>query len=161
MPNWCNNTVIFSGDKENLDKLTSALNAAKKLEDETREAQIIHGLGEVVEGYFFDIYYERLENEIYFQYETRWSPNIDDVAQLCKEFEVCAHHEYTEPGCQIYGTTTYNESGEYTDEQVKQEFLDLIEYDDESDRYIYEGEIWESEMELIEIEYPIWKEKNF
>lgn len=161
MPNWCNNTVIFSGDKENLDKLTSALNAAKKLEDETREAQKIHNLGEVVEGYFFSIYYERLENEIYFQYETRWSPNIEDVALLCKEFKVSAHHEYTEPGCQIYGTATYDESGEYTDEQIEQEFLDLIEYDDESGMYLYEGEYWGSEMELIETEYLNWKEKNF
>jgi hypothetical protein len=161
MPNWCNNTVIFSGDKENLDKLTSALDAAKKLEDETREAQIIHGLGDVVDGYFFSIYYERLENEIYFQYDTRWSPNIEDLALLCKEFKVSADHEYSEPGCQIYGTATYDENGCYSVNQIEQEFLDLIEYDIESGIYLYEGEYWESEMELIETEYPNWKEKNF
>ena len=186
MPNWCNNTVIFSGDKENLDKLTSALNAAKKLDDETREAQIIHGLGEVVEGYFFSIYYERLDNEIYFQYETRWSPNIDDVSQLCKEFKVSAEHEYSEPGCRIYGTATYDWSalnqqhiyhdqflfklensltarpnGCYSVNQIEEEFLDLIEYDIDSDRYIYEGEYWDSEMEIIYFEYQNWKEKNF
>jgi len=115
----------------------------------------------VTEGYFFDIYYERLENEIYFQYETRWSPNIDDVAQLCKEFEVCAHHEYTEPGCQIYGTAMSDENGCYSVNQIEEEFLDLIEYDIERDMYVYEGEYWDSEMELIETEYPNWKEKNF
>ena len=61
---------------------------------------------------------------------------------------------------QIYGTTTYDASGEYTDEQVKQEFLDLIEYDDESSVYIYNGETWDCEMEIIDFEYQNWKEKN-
>ena len=161
MPNWCFNHVTFSGDKENLDKLTSALETAKKAEQEEKQAQKIHSLGEVVEGYFFDIYYEVYDDHITLQYETRWSPNIDDVAQLCKECKVSAEHEYSESGMQIYGTATYDASGEYTDEQVKQEFLDLIEYDDESGMYLYEGEYWESEDDLIETEYPNWKEKNF
>ena len=43
---------------------------------------------------------------------------------------------------------------------MKQEFLDLIEYDDESDKYIYNGEIWDCEMEIINFEYQNWKEKN-
>lgn len=160
MPNWCFNTVTFSGDKENLDKLNIALTNAKKLERETGEAQKIHSLGEVVEGYFFDIYFEQLETEIYFQYVTRWSPNQEDLALLCKEYKVSAEHEYSESGMQIYGTTIYDASGEYTDEQVKTEFLDLIEYDDKTNKYIYEGEYWDSEDELIETEYQNWKEKN-
>ena len=93
MPNWCFNTVTFSGDKENLDKLTTTLDNAKKAEKEENQAQKIHNLGDVVEGCFFDIYYERLENEIYFQYLTRWSPNIEDLALLCKEYKVSAEHE--------------------------------------------------------------------
>lgn len=160
MPNWCFNHVTFSGDKENLNTLNEVLTNAEKLERETREAQKIHSLGEVVEGYFFDIYFERYDDHITLQYETRWSPNIEDLALLCKEYKVSAEHDYSESGCQIYGTATYNESGEYTDEQVKQEFLDLIEYDDKIDKYIYEGEIWDNEDDLIETEYPIWKEKN-
>jgi len=27
--------------------------------------------------------------------------------------------------------------------------------------YLYEGEYWDSEDDLIETEYPNWKEKNF
>jgi hypothetical protein len=160
MPNWCFNHVTFSGDKENLDKLNIALEKAKKAEQEEKQAQKIHSLGDVVEGYFFDIYFEVYDDHITLQYQTRWSPNQEDLALLCKEYKVSAEHEYSESGMQIYGTTTYNESGEYTDEQVKQEFLDLIEYDDESSVYIYNGEIWDNEDDLIETEYPIWKEKN-
>ena len=160
MPNWCFNTVTFSGDEENLNALNIALADAKKAEKEENQAQKIHNLGDVVEGYFFDIYFEVYDDHITLQYQTRWSPNQEDLALLCKEYKVSAEHEYSESGMQIYGTTTYNESGEYTDEQVKQEFLDLIEYDDESSVYIYNGEIWDNEDDLIETEYPIWKEKN-
>jgi hypothetical protein len=160
MPNWCNNTVIFSGDKENLNALNIALANAKKAEKEENQAQKIHNLGDVVEGYFFDIYFDRYDDHIILQYETRWSPNQEDLALLCKEYKVSAEHKYSESGIQIYGTTIYNESGEYTDEQVNQEFLDLIEYDDESSVYIYNGEIWDCEMEIINFEYQNWKEKN-
>lgn len=160
MPNWCYNHVTFSGDKENLNALNIALTNAEKAEQEEKQGQKIHSLGDVVEGYFFDIYHEQYDDHITLQYQTRWSPNQEDLAMLCKEYKVSAEHEYSEPGMQIYGTTIYDASGDYTDEQVKTEFLDLIEYDDESNRYIYEGEIWDSEDDLIETEYPIWKEKN-
>jgi hypothetical protein len=161
MPNWCFNHVTFSGDKEKLNALNEALTNAEKLERETRESQKIHSLGEVVEGYFFDIYFERYDDHITLQYETKWSPNIEDLALLCKECKVSAEHEYSEPGFQIYGTTTYDASGEYTDEQIEQEFLDLIEYNDESGMYLYNNEYWDSESELINFEYQNWKEKNF
>jgi len=160
MPNWCFNYVIFNGDKESLDKLTTTLDNAKKSEEEQRQAQKIHSLDEVVEGYFFDIYFERREDCAILQYETRWTPNIEDVAELCKEYKVSAMHDYSEPGMQVYGTVAYEKSGEYTEEQVHQEFLDLIEYDDESGMYLYDGQYWECEDDLIETEYPIWKEKN-
>lgn len=160
MPNWCFNYVIFSGDKENLNALNIALTNAEKAEQEEKQGQKIHSLGEVVEGYFFDIYFEQHDDHITLQYETKWSPNIEDLALLCKEYKVSAEHEYSEPGMQIYGTATYDASGEYIDEQVKTEFLDLIEYDDESGMYLYQGEYWDSEDDLIETEYPNWKEKN-
>lgn len=160
MPNWCYNSVIFSGDKENLNALAEAIKDAEQKETSEKKAQKIHSLDEVKEGYFFDIYFERREDCVTFQYETRWSPNIEDVAELCKEYKVSAEHEYSECGMQLYGTVYYNESGEYTEEQVHQEFLDLIEYDDESGMYVYNGQQWESEDDLIEEEYPIWKEKN-
>lgn len=161
MPNWCFNYVTFSGDKENLNALNEALTNAEKAEQEQRQAQKIHSLDEAKDGYFFDIYFERYDDHITLQYETRWSPNIEDLALICKEYKVSAEHEYSEPGMQIYGTATYDASGEYIDEQVKTEFLDLIEYDDESGMYLYQGEYWDSEDDLIETEYPNWKEKNF
>lgn len=160
MPNWCSNYVIFSGDKDNLNAFNKALTNAEKAEQEQKQGQKIHSLDEVKDGYFFDIYHEQHDDHTTLLYETRWSPNIDDVAELCREYKVSAMHDYSEPGCQVYGTVAYDKSGEYTEEQVHQEFLDLIEYDDESGMYVYEGQQWESEDDLIETEYPIWKEKN-
>lgn len=161
MPNWCFNHVTFSGDKENLNKLTVALNKAKECEIKENKGQKIHSLDEVKDGYFFDIYFEIQNDFLILQYETRWSPNIEDVSELCREYKICASHEYEERGMQIYGTAIYNENGEYTDEQVEQKFLDLIEYDSENDMYVYNGEYWECEDDIIESEYPKWKESNF
>jgi hypothetical protein len=160
MPNWCSNYVTFSGDKENLNKLNNALIAAEKAEKAERQGQKIHSLESVIDGYFFEIYFDASDDSITLQFETRWAPNIEDIAQLCLEYELTAEHEYEECGCQIYGTTTYDIDGTYIDEQVNQEFLDLIEYDDESGLYLYNDESWESEMELITTEYPKWKNNN-
>lgn len=161
MPNWCYNSVIFSGDKENLNALAEAIKDAVQKEMSEKKAQKIHSLDEVVDGYFFDIYHEVHSDKIKMLYESKWSPNIDDVAELCKEYKVSAEHEYKECAEQLYGNVYYDESGEYTEDAIPQEFLDLISYDaDESGMYVYDGQYWESEDDLIEAEYPIWKEKN-
>ena len=160
MPNWCSNYVTFSGDKEKIKQLNNAFEAAEKAEKAERQGQKIHSLESIKDGYFFEIYFDAFDESITLQFETRWSPNIEDVAQLCLEYEVTAEHEYEECGMQLYGTTTYAIDGTYIDEQVNQEFLDLIEYDEESGLYLYNDESWESELELITTEYPIWKNNN-
>ena len=149
MPNWCYNFVTFSGDKEKIGQLNNALVAAEKAEKEQKQGQKIHSLDSVKDGYFFEIYFDASDDSITLQYETRWAPNIEDVAQLCNE-----------SGCQVYGTTTYDIDGSYIDEGVSDDFLALIEYDDDSDKYVYNGEYWDSEMDLIEMEYPKWKNNN-
>ena len=160
MSNWCFNLVTFNGDKENLDKLTSALDKAKKAEQKEKDAQKIHSLESVIDGLFFEINSDYNSDYITLQYDTQWTPNLEDVSQLCKEYKVSAEHEYNEPGMQIYGTAVYKESGDYTDNPIEQEFLELIAFDDESGMYIYESEYWDSEADLIASEYTIWKEKN-
>ena len=162
MSNWCFNLVTFNGDKENLDKLASALDKAKKSEQKEKDAQKIHSLESAIDGLFFEIYsdYNSDNSDITIQYDTQWTPNLKDVSQLCKEYKVSAEHEYKEPGMQVYGTAVYKESGDYTDNPIEQEFLELIAFDDESGMYVYESEYWDSEAELIASEYSIWKEKN-
>jgi hypothetical protein len=160
MPNWCSNYTTFKGSKENIEALNNAINKAIERETAERQAQTIHS-SEVKEGYFFDLYSNGIEHgELTIFYDTRWSPNIDDLAVLCKEYGVDAETEFNEPGCQVHGIAWVYADGTYKDEYVEQEFLDSIEYDITTDLYTYNGEEYEVFEEIIEDHYSTWKEKN-
>jgi hypothetical protein len=160
MPNWCSNYTTFKGSKENIEALNNAINKAIERETADKQAQTIHS-SEVKDGYFFDLYNNGIEHEeLTIFYETRWSPNLDDLALLCKEFGVDADTEFNEDGCQVYGTAKVYSDGTYTDEYVEQEFYNLIDYDEETNLYIYDGVGYEVMHEIIEDHYSTWKEKN-
>jgi len=160
MPNWCSNYTTFKGSKENIEALNNAINKAIERETADKQAQTIHSQ-EVQDGYFFDLYNNGIEHEeLTIFYETRWSPNLEDLALLCKEYGVDADTEFNEDGCQVYGMAKVYSDGTYTDEYVEQEFYNLIDYDEETNLYIYDGVGYEIMHEIIEDHYSTWKEKN-
>ena len=160
MPNWCSNYTTFKGSKENIEALNNAINKAIERETAERSAQAIHSQ-EIQDGYFFDLYSNGIEHEeLTIMYETRWSPNLEDLALLCKEFGVDAETEFNEPGCDVYGTANVYSDGTYVDEYVEQEFLDSIEFDEDTCLYTYNGEEYEVLAEIIEDHYSTWKSKN-
>lgn len=161
MPNWCSNYVTFTGSEGAIKTLTQTINNAIKTQEETREGQVLTGA--MQDGYFFDLYLsDEGKESVTIMYETRWAPNIPDVALTCKAFGVEAEHEYSEPGMGVEGTATYKSDGTYEDEPMPEEFLSLINYDDENDLYIYTPtqESNECREELIDKYYPIWKLEN-
>ncbi len=159
MPNWCSNYTTFKGSKENIEALNNAINKAIERETADKQAQTIHSQ-EVQDGYFFDLYNNGIEHEeLTIFYETRWSPNLEDLALLCKEYGVDADTEFNEDGCQVYGMAKVYSDGTYTDEYVEQEFYNLIDYDEETNLYIYDGVGYEIMHEIIEDHYSTWKEK--
>ena len=160
MPNWCANYTTFRGSKENIEALNNAINKAIERETAEKQAQKIHS-SEVKDGHFFDLYNYGIEHEeLRVLYETRWSPNLDDLALLCKEFGVDAETEFNEPGCQVHGTANLYSDGTYAEECVEQEFLDLIEWDMDTSLYTYNGEEYEVFEEIIEDHYSTWKNNN-
>jgi hypothetical protein len=160
MPNWCANYTTFKGSKENITSLNDVINKAIERETAEKSAQTIHS-SEVKDGYFFDLYSNGIEHEeLTISYGTRWSPNLDDLALLCKEFGVDAETEFNEPGCEVHGTANVYSDGTYAEEYVEQEFLDLIEWDMDSDLYTYNGEEYEVFEEIIEDHYSTWKNNN-
>ena len=122
-------------------------------QEEKHEGQKIHS-SEVQEGYFFDIYFD----SGILHYTSKWSPNLKDLALLCKEFEVCAEVVFVESGCRIFGWAKVKSDGTYTDDYVDNEFLDLIEYDYDKDMYLFMDEYYESIGEIVEQHYSFWKQ---
>jgi hypothetical protein len=160
MPNWCSNYTTFKGSKENIEALNNAINKAIERETAERSAQAIHSQ-EIQDGYFFDLYSNGIEHEeLTIMYETRWSPNLEDLALLCKEFGVNSETEFNEPGCDVYGTANVYSDGTYVDEYVEQEFLDSIEWDEDTCLYTYNGEEYESMGDIIAYHFSTWKSKN-
>ena len=73
---------------------------------------------------------------------------------------VDAETEFNEPGCQVHGVAWVYSDGTYVDEYVEQEFLDSIEFDEDTSLYTYNGEEYEVFEEIIEDHYSTWKENN-
>jgi hypothetical protein len=155
MPNWCFNTIYFSGDTT---KLKTAIADARKRQRESGNGESIIVPEEIHDGYFFDIYFE--EDTDIMQYCSRWSPNCQDVAELCKVFNVPAHHEWEEEGNLVFGRANYSSDGKYIEHKIPSKWFDdnvkWPNYDDEIiDVYTYipTGERFETLLDLIETHY--------
>lgn len=99
-------------------------------------------------GYFFDIYFEE-DDPGEFHYETRWVPNTDNLLRIAQHFKVSFVQEYEATGCQVYGRATY-ENGMLDDTFLNNEDFDAYLYDDETGDYYFEGDTYESDVQILE-----------
>lgn len=112
MANWCYNNVTFNGPQKNLQNLLKILEDMTKRCNETGLG-VIPIMQEISEdSYFFDI---RVEDEnvneesevdeifIQIRYDTKWSPNIENLKWIAMKFKVEFVQEYEESGNKIYG----------------------------------------------------------
>lgn len=162
MPNWCYNYVTATGSADDI-------KAFKELVQREREQYepLARGLGlsladdEIEDGFFFSVELsEETNNSIYFSYETRWAPNLLDLAKVCKKFGFEAECYYDEGGMAIHGSAKIDAQGNIQDDQIPQEFLKLIEYSWEDNRYTYNGKEYECYEDAIEDNYKKWKQEN-
>ena len=158
MPNWCNNWVTCTGSAEAITNLKNILEKHVPLRGEGTD----FGFLSIKEGYFFDIYVGDHEpTMLTFSYETKWSPNLSDLAEFCMQLGVSASCEYSEGGMEIYGFAQIDSNGEIiSKDDVPTEFLKLIEYDDNTFNYVYNGEKFELIEEIIESHYKTWKSQQ-
>lgn len=83
-------------------------------------------------------------------YETKWSPNIELIKEVATHYGVGFVYDYCETGNGIFGEATL-EDGEFRDIFLEPSDFDLYEFDEETDTYTFEGETFESDMEIMEI----------
>ena len=160
MPNWCYNYVTCTGGTEDIAKLKKTLSEGLEHISTYKEATSL-GVENIEDGYFFDIVInEEKETWVQFSYETKWAPNLLDLAEVCKAHNVEAECEYNECGMQICGKAIIDSEGSIHDDQIPSDFLDLIEYNEETGLYEYNGEEYETEGDIIEEYYGSWKLAN-
>lgn len=148
MANWCSNTVVFEGKPEAIEQLQKLFKSMAEKQQEENCGQLPDFVEDSNGGYFFDIYQEDDVTGI-FQYETKWSPNIEVVQAIAEHYGVEFTQEYEEMGNGIYGKATYSE-GILDDTALTDEDLEQYQYDEETDTYHFESEEYESDSEILE-----------
>ncbi|MEO8173490.1 MAG: hypothetical protein ABI581_10420 [Sediminibacterium sp.] len=84
-------------------------------------------------------------------YDTRWSPNFDVMVSIAEFFRVDYSHEYLELMMQIYGECTFIK-GVLTD--VCLDDADFDQFDtnpDDEDSFVFEGKVYDSDFEILDI----------
>ncbi len=149
MANWCNNMVVFEGKPKAIEQIQQLFKMMAEKEQKENCGQLPDFVSDDNGGYFFAIYQNEGDAGIY-QYETKWSPNVEVVRQIAERYKVNFTHEYEELGCLVYGKAIYTD-GRLTEIDLDSADFDAYDYDEDTDRYHFEGATYESDWEILEI----------
>ena len=148
MANWCSNTVVFEGTPEAITAIQELFQSMKEKEEKTEQGQFPEFMEDTNGGYFFNIYWNE-GDEGQFQYETKWSPNIEIIQKIAEYYQVDFVQDYEEMGNLVYGRATYRD-GILSDIFLGDDDFEAYEQDEETDLYHFEGEEYESDYEILE-----------
>lgn len=148
MANWCSNTVVFEGKPEAIEQIQQLFKSMAEKQQEENCGQLPGFVEDSNGGYFFDIYQEDDVTGI-FQYETKWSPNIEIVKAIAEHYKVNFTQDYEELGNCVYGKAIFSDKL-LTDIYLDNEEFEQYGFDEETDTYHFEGEEYESDYEILE-----------
>lgn len=143
MANWCSNYLTFSGENE--DRALKLFEALAERGD--REQRGV--LPEFIEDphrYMFDIGVDG--GAVYF--ESKWAPPIEEIKQIGEHLDVDFELEYSEFGSSIYGKLI-RINGQLYDIYLDPTDFDQYIYDKDNDIYVFRGENYGIEEEILEI----------
>lgn len=147
MANWCNNIIDFEGKPEAIEQIQQLFETMAKKEKEEEMGQLPDFVTQY-NGCFFDIYWN--DGDIgFFQYQTKWSPNLEIVQEIAEYYKVNFVLDYEEMGNLVYGRAIFSDKL-LTDIYLEDEDFDNYQFDEETDTYHFEGEIYESDCEILE-----------
>ena len=148
MANWCSNTIVFEGNEETIKQIEKLFQAMKRKEEQSKQGQLPEFITDENDGYFFNIYSNEGDTGI-FQYETKWSPNIEIIQKIAEYYEVNFVQDYEEISNLVYGRVTFTDNVR-TDVFLEDEDFEQFQFDEETDTYSFEGEIYDSDCEMLE-----------
>jgi len=148
MANWCSNMVVFEGKPEAITAIQELFQSMKGKEDKTEQGQLPDFIPDNNGGHFFNIYWND-GDEGQFQYETKWSANIEIVQRIAEYYQVDFVQDYEEMGNLVYGRATFSDKL-LTDIYLEDKDFNNYQFDEETDSYHFEGESYESDCEILE-----------
>ncbi len=146
MPNWCSNYIRIFGDSNSISAISDACRRCEGIEGDRIFRNLIDIPAHMSEeqynkdwydtnvnwfGTKWDVTYESCgfefsENEIVMHPETAWSPPIEFLVNLVKQYKgISAYIFYSEPGVGFSGKTDiyFNEDGEIVIDDEEYEYL--------------------------------------
>ncbi|CDS91608.1 conserved hypothetical protein [Sphingobacterium sp. PM2-P1-29] len=148
MANWCSNTIVFEGNPEAITQIQQLFQTMREKEEQTERGQLPDFITDENGGYFFSTYWN--EGDIgMFQYETKWSPNIEVVQEIAEYYHVNFVQDYEEMSNLIYGRAIFYDKL-LTDIYLEDEDFARYQFDEETDTYHFENEEHESNYEILE-----------
>ncbi len=148
MANWCSNTIVFEGEPEAIEQIQQLFKSMAEKQEKENCGQLPDFVEDSNGGYFFDIYQDDDVTGI-FQYETKWSPNIEVIQAIAEHYNVSFTQDYEEMGNCICGRAIFSDKL-LTDIYLDEEEFEQYEFDEETDTYHFEGEEYESDYEILE-----------
>lgn len=151
MANWCSNHLLATGG--NVKGLHEIFESARRHTLEKHEGWMFTTDGD---RYLFD--FDR--NDDQWDFETRWSPPIEEIVIIARTLGVSVEMDYVEMSSCVYGRMRYDHTtGEVIDIYLDDSDFDRVEYDEDNDIYEFEGKVYDSEYEPLEIMLDAkWKE---
>ena len=148
MANWCSNTVVFEGKPEAIEQIQQLFQTMKGREEKEEQGQLPDFVPNTNGGYFFNIYWNDGDKGIY-QYETKWSPNIEVLKTIAEQYQIGLIQNYEEMGNLVYGRATFSDKL-LTDIYLEDEDFGNYQFDQETDTYHFEGKDYDSDCEILE-----------
>jgi hypothetical protein len=148
MANWAQNWVEFSGEETNLQNLKSCFKAMELKEKQTNEGQIPEFMAKPKQDWFFNIYVDETDT---ISYDTKWSPNIDDLIEIANHFDLNFIATYQETSNNIFGKAIFTAgNSEAKIYDLDNTDFDLFSTNEDFEIYIFEGFEYESQDEILE-----------
>ena len=148
MANWCSNMVVFEGNPEAIEQIQQLFQTMKGREEKEEQGQLPDFVPNTNGGYFFNIYWNDGDKGIY-QYETKWSPNIEVLKTIAEQYQIGLIQNYEEMGNLVYGRATFSDKL-LTDMYLEDEDFGNYQFDQETDTYHFEGKDYDSDCEILE-----------
>ena len=148
MANWCSNMVVFEGNPEAIEQIQQLFQTMKAREEKEEQGQLPDFVPDTNGGYFFNIYWNDGDKGIY-QYETKWSPNVEVLKTIAEQYQIGLIQNYEEMGNLVYGRATFSDKL-LTDIYLEDEDFGNYQFDQETDTYHFEGKDYDSDCEILE-----------
>ena len=127
MANHCYNHIEFTGTSDRLNALREGfvkLSKDSEYETFTEACDKSFGLKSPPDAdysYYGTKWFEFEQGDVnsflVVYGDSAWGPPEKLTQELCRAYHVSARHEYEEPGCDFAGVTTFDEKGNYDQEQ--------------------------------------------